>query len=282
MLRRIPAAMALVAALWAAAIWLSGGLAVSVAGIGVSSSNPLRPLIAALVFCACYAALSGPLQRRLDAAAVKRRFTAVRTTAVLIGVVVAVGIARNSWTAGGSDAYSYVSQADLWLEGKVKIEVPLASQVPWPNGLATFVPFGYAPVPNEQSIAPMTPPGLPLMMAAFKLVAGHSAGFLAAPLSGALLLWATFLLGGRIGSPSLGLGATWLVATSPTFLMMFKSQMSDVPASAFWALATYWAFGNSGHQRPGSRVGGLGGNADSPEPRAARSDSVPLADPIQQ
>jgi hypothetical protein len=245
MLRRIPAAMALMAALWAAAIWLSGGLAVSVAGIAVSSSNPLRPLIAALVFCAAYAALSSPLQRRLDAEAVRRRLTAARTTAVLIGVVVAVGIARNSWTAGGSDAYSYVSQADLWLEGKMKIDVPLASRVPWPNGLATFVPFGYAPVPNEQSIAPITPPGLPLMMAAVKLVAGHSAGFLAAPLSGGLLLWITFLLGRRIGSEILGLGATWLVATSPTFLMMFKSQMSDVPASAFWALATYWTFGNS-------------------------------------
>jgi len=35
------------------------------------------------------------------------------------------------------------------------------------------------------------------------------------------------------------------VATSPTFLMMFKSQMSDVPAAAFWTVATYWILGTT-------------------------------------
>ena len=127
----------------------------------------------------------------------------------------------------------------------MKTEIPLASQVPWPNGLATFAPLGYRPVPNEQAIAPVTGPGLPLMMAAFKFVAGHSALFLVAPCSGALFLWATFLIGRRLGSDGVGLGGAWLVATSPTFLVMSKSQMSDVPAGAFWALAAYWTLGNS-------------------------------------
>ena len=80
-------------------------------------------------------------------------------------------------------------------------------------------------------------------MAAFKWIGGHAASFLVVPLTGGLLVWSTFLIGRRLGSDRLGLAGAWLVATSPTFLMMFKSQMSDVPAAAFWTLATYWIFG---------------------------------------
>ena len=236
---------AVVAALWTTVVWLSGGLVISVAGVGISSSDPLRPLIVAAVFAGSYAALAGAAQLRRDAEALKRQFTAARLTALLTIIVLTVGLAHNAWTAGGSDAYSYISQADLWLEGKMKTEIPLASRVPWPNGLATFTPFGYRPVPNEPAIAPMTGPGLPLMMAALKYVAGHTAAFLVVPFSGALFLWATFLIGRRLGSESVGLGGAWLMATSPTFLIMFKSQMSDVPAGACWALATYWTLGNS-------------------------------------
>jgi hypothetical protein len=235
----------IVALLWTTVVWLSGGLVLSVAGVRMSSSEPLRPLMVAVLFAGCYAVLAGPAQLRRDAEALKRRLTAARLTALLIVIVLIVGLTHNAWTAGGSDAYSYISQADLWLEGRLKTEIPLASRVPWPGGLATFTPFGYRPVPNEQAIAPMTGPGLPLMMAALKSVAGHTAAFLVVPFSGGLFLWATFLIGRRLGSESVGLGGTWLVATSPTFLIMFKSQMSDVPAGAFWALATYWTLGNS-------------------------------------
>src|SRR5690242_6356162 len=42
-----------------------------------------------------------------------------------------------------------------------------------------------------------------------------------------------------MGSSALGLGAAWLVATSPAFLTMTKEPMSDVPAAAFWAVATW-------------------------------------------
>jgi len=40
------------------------------------------------------------------------------------------------------------------------------------------------------------------------------------PLTGALLVWTTFLLGRRVQSDAVGLAAAWLVATSPTFLIM--------------------------------------------------------------
>jgi len=42
------------------------------------------------------------------------------------------------------------------------------------------------------------------------------------PLTGALLVWTTFLLGRRVQSDAIGLAAAWLVATSPTFLIMSR------------------------------------------------------------
>jgi hypothetical protein len=277
--RPISAATALAAALWAAVLWLGGGIAFDVAGIRFSSSNPLRPLVVAAIFAVGYGVLSGTSQLRRDTDAFRRHLTAARSMSLLIVVTLVVGLAHNSWTAGGSDAYSYVSQADLWLAGKMSVQVPLAGKVPWPNGLATFTPFGYRPLPDEDAIAPMVGPGLPLLMAAFKFVAGHPAAFVVTPLSGALFLWATFLVGRRIGSESLGLGAAWLVATSPTFLMIFKSQLSDVPAAAFWTLATYWALGSSVRS---ATAAGLATSMASSKPCPAGRDPVFLAHTIQQ
>ena len=156
--------------------------------------------------------------------------------AIAVGVT---AVSQTSWTASGSDAHAYVTQADLWLAGSVKVQVPIANDVPWPSPLSTFVPFGYAAVANESAIAPIVGPGLPLLMAAMKAVAGHAALFLVVPITAGLLIWATFGIGRQLRSDRLGLGAAWLVATSPAFLTMIKEPMSDVPAAAFWALATW-------------------------------------------
>ena len=195
MLRRVSAAIALIALPWSVLIWLSGGLVFSIAGVRISSSDPLRPLIVAGVALGFYIAASGLAQLRLDAEAVGRRVTRARLAALLTFVTLAVGITQNSWSAGGPDSYAYVSQADLWLQGKLKVAVPMAGVAPWPNAIATFTPFGYSAVTNENAIAPVTGPGLPMLMAAFKYVGGHAAAFLVVPLSGALLVWAAFLIG---------------------------------------------------------------------------------------
>ena len=192
--------------------------------------------------------LSGALRpeaAREDTRRLRGALTPRRVALVLTSVVIAVGVANNSWAVGGSDSYSYASQMDLWLRGDLKVPVAMASAVPWPDPLATFTPFGYAAVARDAAIAPITPPGLPLLMAAFKAIASHAAAFLVVPLTGGLMVWSTFLTGRRLGSDRLGLGGAWLVATSPTFLMMFKSQMSDVPAAAFWTLATYCILGTT-------------------------------------
>ena len=237
MFRRALLGLTAAAIVWAIALRVLGPLAVTVAGVRLSSSSAGRPLLVAAVAATLYVLLSGVARTRSELAAARVRVTPKRTATLLAGVVLIVGLANNSWTAGGPDSYAYVTQADLLLQGRLTVPAPLAARAPWPDALTTLTPFGYRALPHELAIAPATGPGLPLLMAAFKRALGHPGAFLVVPFTGALLVYATFLVGSRVHSPIAGVGAAWLVATSPTFLMMFKSQMSDVPAAAFWTLA---------------------------------------------
>ena len=239
MRRHILLVIAGIAAAWALIVQAFGPLAVTIAGVRVSSSDVRRPALVGLAAAVIYVGLAGLSQVRRDLADLGRLLNAARAAALLSVVVLAIGVANNSWTAGGPDSYAYVTQADLLLQGRLTVPVALATRAPWPQALMTFTPLGYRALPDEAAIAPATGPGLPLLMAAFKIVFGHPAAFLVVPLTGALLVWATFLIGTRLHSSTLGLAAAWLVATSPTFLMMFKSQMSDVPSAAAWAVAMH-------------------------------------------
>src|SRR5439155_12318257 len=101
--------------------------------------------------------------------------------------------------AGGSDSYGYVSQIDLWLQGHPFVDQPWAAQVPWPDGPGTFTPLGYSLLPSGTTIVPTYTPGLPLLMALIKVVAGYRAMFAVEPLSAAILVLATYGLGRRLG-----------------------------------------------------------------------------------
>jgi hypothetical protein len=244
-LRRMVGVAAALALAWAVLVWISGGTTIAVAGLRVSSTDPIRPLVAAALLAAIYILTSGRQRVREDAARARRLATASRLAAVLAAAIGVTAIAQSSYTASGADAYAYVTQADLLLAGTLTVPVPLANEVPWPAPLSTFVPFGYAAVAHESAIASAVGPGLPLLMALFKAIGGHAALFLVVPITAALLVWSTFAIGRALGSASLGLGAAWLVATSPAFLTMIKEPMSDVPAAAFWALATWKLLDNS-------------------------------------
>jgi hypothetical protein len=236
MIHVIVAVLGVFGALWSLAIWLIGGFRISLFGITIQAHDPFRPLAIAVACALIYVAARGPLNaRRLVAPFV-----------ILLAVSTAiVGVARNSWTAGGADSYAYVSQAELWLNGNLTVPIPLAESAPWPNAVWTFAPHGFRPAVSAASIVPVTAPGLPLLMAAAKAIAGHCAMFLVTPLSGALLVWLTFAIGRSLVSELVGLVAAWLIATSPAVLAMLVSPMSDVPAAALWAAAIYFALGRS-------------------------------------
>lgn len=236
MIHVIVAVFAVFGALWALTIWLVGGVAIALPGTTIQSHDPLRPLAFGALAAIIYVATRGPLNvRRL-----------VTSLAILLALCPAVaGIARNSWTAGGADQYGYVSQADLWLQRDLTVDIPLAANAPWPEALWTFTPHGFRSAVSGAALAPVYAPGLPLLMAAAKTIAGHCAMFLVTPLSGTLLVWMTFAIGRRLGSDALGLVTAWLVATSPAVLAMLVAPMSDVPAAAFWAIAIYFTLGTS-------------------------------------
>ena len=49
-------------------------------------------------------------------------------------------IAADHIVAAGSDAYGYVSQVDLWLQGHLHIDQSFGASVPWPMARWTFTP----------------------------------------------------------------------------------------------------------------------------------------------
>src|SRR5262245_20278509 len=182
-MRRTIACAAAAALAWAAFVAASGGTTIAIAGLRVSSTDPVRPAIAALMLAALYVFLSGGTRLRDDLARTARLATESRLARLLAIAIGVIAIWQSSWTASGADAYAYVTQADLLLAGKLTVPVPIANEVPWPRPLSTFVPFGYAAVAHESAIASAVGPGLPLLMAMMKAVGGHAALFLVVPIS---------------------------------------------------------------------------------------------------
>jgi len=239
-LGKLLAALSAIATVWALAVWFTGGFTVGAFGLRFSSHDPVRPLVLALLFLVLRGVQVGQAELIRETAAVVRRCSRVPSLVVALAVVItAFGATWTSRAGGGSDSYGYVSQADLWLSGQLKAPQPFALQVPWPRGPQTFVPYAYRLSDRGHSIAPVYAPGLPMLMAVAKGLAGHCAIFWVVPLSAALLTVATFGIGRRLASDAVGLVGALLIATSPIVLIMLVNPMSDIPAAAFWALATY-------------------------------------------
>src|SRR4029453_11381550 len=83
--------------------------------------------------------------------------------------------------------------------------------------------------------------GLPLVMTPFRLLGGELATYFAVPLLGAIAVLATFYVGARLHSRYAGLAAAALAPTSPILLFQIVQPMSDVPATAWWAVALVFA-----------------------------------------
>ena len=150
----------------------------------------------------------------------------------------AVGIRWGTFAVGGSDSYGYVSQAEMWAQGRMTVLEPRALSMPWPNAESAMVPLAYLMSRRTPgALVPICPPGLPLVMAAFRKVAGREGPFFVVPLLGALSVWLTFVLGRGIAGPLAGALSAVLLAASPIFLFQVTQPMSDVPAMAWWLAA---------------------------------------------
>ena len=169
-----------------------------------------------------------------------------RLLAILAALWVGLaGLVWGTFVAGGADAYGYVSQAALWVEGDLVQEHPIAEPLPWPEVDATLTPLGYRPGLEPGTTVPVYPVGLPLVMASLQAIGGPLAVYFAVPLLGAVLILTTAALAGRAGGPTAAGFAAVLLAVSPTLLYSVTWPMSDVAATAWWAVAI-WAVGRGG------------------------------------
>ena len=240
MVRAVALAVAVSAAALAAYLLVTGGGEVRVLGASISAHEPRRPL---LFFGLALTAwiLTTRVSRTPGQPHPMTRFRVLLDDRVLVAaiaiVTVFLGIRFGTMVGGGADSYGYVSQADLWLRGQLITPQPWADTLPWPDAPHTFAPLGYRVSPDRQGIVPSYPPGLPLLMAGASKIGGFCARFWVAPLSGALIVITTFLLGRRLSSSRAGLVAAALVASSPIFLGYVLQPMSDVPVTAAWITA---------------------------------------------
>jgi len=170
------------------------------------------------------------------------------STVVAAALALSVAYAGVRWgvlVAGGADSYGYVSQAELWRQRHLVVHQDIVRPTPWPRAAETWTPLGYRPSPHARDgYVPLYAPGLPLLMAAAQMIGGFCAAFIVVPLSGALTVWLTFVLGRRMfGSLPVAIGGAALVAASPVFLYQLLNAMSDVPVTACWTLALVLASG---------------------------------------
>ena len=229
-------AVSLLAGGWAIAVWMTGGVVFHIGHVQVSSRRILNPALFMLLSGSAAFFLATSQQRR-------REWPALAARVVVAGAVMAVvafGLAKGLFVAAASDAYGYVSQADLWARGDLIVHQPWAREMTWPNAASSLAPLGYRPhrpATHGTDIVPIYSPGVPMLMAAFKIIGGSRAVYYVVPLIGGLAVWITWLIGRRFGGPFVGAAAAVLLATNPTFLFEVTAPASDVAATAWWSLA---------------------------------------------
>ncbi len=167
---------------------------------------------------------------RLPAAIAAALAVTVAAAAYLFGVNV----------AGGADSYGYVSQSELWARGKLYVDQRLAKELPDYVDDWLLTPLGFTPQEHSAvrgRIVPTYSPGLPMVMAVFRLAFGEPAVYFVVPALTGLAVWLTFVLGRRLNGDATGLFAAVWVASSPGILGSSFTPMSDVPVTTWWVAA---------------------------------------------
>lgn len=239
-MRQLTLASGMAAALWGLLIILADSGQVHFLGIRLSSRHPFLLFWGGIALLAVYAWRWRPsLGRHAAALASLSRRQGWVATALVAAAVCAASFQWGSTVAGGSDSYGYVSQAGLWRTGDLLIRGDIIRQSPWPMAIDTWAPLGHRPAAGRRdAIAPVYPPGLPMLMALFQLAFGYCGAFYVVPIAGAVAIILTYALGLRLfDRPAPAFWAALLVATSPVFLFQSMNPMTDIPSVAMWTLA---------------------------------------------
>ena len=238
---------ALALVLWAALVYVTGGVSGALASVRISSRSVVRPAVLAVLLLGVHAVVYGWQSLDADAewlmGALGRAIVPLVAAASIL--VLYAGISCSTLSAGGSDSYGYVSQVDLWLNHQLRTTQPFVETVPIPYADRAFTPLAYEPSGNDHGIVPTYPSGFPVLMAIGKAVAGVRGMYAVVPILGAVTIWLCYLLGTRTASPIVGGVAALGLAASPAFLFMLMPPMSDIPATAFWTAAIFFTLGGS-------------------------------------
>jgi hypothetical protein len=251
--------VSLTALLWAIRINGLGGVESRLFGVRVSSRDPYRATLVALVTGIAGVTLLGygiprshwkRLWASMSRGAIRtamwcRAIAAAAAPAIAPAaavIVLIVGLKFGARVAGGADTYGYVSQAYLWLDGELRIQQPFAGTVPWPNADWTLTPLGYRPGTTPHTLVPIYSPGLPLIMAGFTRIIGSCGPYYIMPLAAATLVFLTYLLGRHVAGVNAGSIAALLMATSPIMLFQMMMPMTDVIVATLWTASLLLAF----------------------------------------
>jgi hypothetical protein len=266
-LRRGLVVLAALLAGWALVITVTGGVSLRFASLSISSRAPRNPVIlsaaAALAawflappagrgsavaadwawLLAVVSALARGAWRRIAIAesALLQRVpdrAAPLTAAVVALTVVVIGFVEGALVAAGADAWGYVSQADLWLSGSLRLEQPLMRELSARIPPALMAPLAYTASPERMDLVPAVGPGLPMLMALAALAGGREAVFYIVPLTAGIAIGAAYVIGRQLASRWAGAATAVLLAASPAFLFQLTSSpMSDIPVMAWWGVA---------------------------------------------
>ncbi len=226
------------AAAWSVVTLLSGGFALHAGPLALSSRDPVRPVLAAVILLAVAWLLlpAAAFRAAVHRVTGDRDRLAARLAAAAAICVLVFSISWTSGVAGGSDSACYVLQATAFAQGRATLRNPVALLLPEAAG-AAFAPTGFVASRADRAEAvPICGPGLALAMAGAFLI-HRDAIFLVVPVTAALLVWLTFVFGRRLDDQITGVCAAVLVACSPTFLYQAVQPMSDVPGAAAWLAA---------------------------------------------
>lgn len=250
------AVLAAALAIWAIAIWITGGGVLTLGPLRLSSRSAMRPGLVALLLAGLAWWASTPAARRAAwSSARERTDRAAPWAAALVALAVAAASAVfGEHVAGGADSSGYLHQSRLWGESRLTLAAPVVDGASWPEAGWTVAPLGFAPAVTPGVLGPAYAPGLPWLMALGAAALGEPGRYLWTPLAAALLVWLTFALARRDTAPTTALAAALLVASSPPVVFASMQTMSDLTCAALWT-ATLLALGRA--STGGAVVAGL-------------------------
>ncbi len=156
---------------------------------------------------------------------------------IVVAVVIGVTVRFSTFTPWGTDSAAYIDAAHRWADADLFSPTTFVFWAPWSFGGHVEIPLGQRLGPTIGSAVGIYPLGYPLLLAAALNVGGSLAPYAVAPLFAGLLAWCAYLLTSRFSGPWAGVMASVLIAATPVTLAHAISPMSDVPATALWALS---------------------------------------------